>query len=102
MTASTRLLIFGGALLLAGLGFGFFPLRNAGLNCGSAFGGPSGSDGTDTPIEGAWISDRLGPDTCGDDRGNMRMAAIGLLVAAGTSAAGGWAVASAGNERGRK
>lgn len=53
-------------------------------------------------IEGARISGRLGPDTCGDDRGNMRMAAIGPLVAAGVSAAGGWVVASAGNERGRR
>ncbi|MFL6053176.1 MAG: hypothetical protein ACJ72W_09710 [Actinoallomurus sp.] len=102
MTASMRLFVVGGVLLLAGLGVGFFPLQSAGLNCGPAFGGASGSDGTDIPIEGARISGRLGPDTCGDDRGNMRMAAIGLLVAAGVSAAGGWVVASAGNERGRK
>jgi hypothetical protein len=97
-----RLFVLGGVLLLAGLGVGFFPLQSAWLNCGSAFGGASGSDGTDIPIEGARISDRLGPDTCGDDRSNMRMAAIGLLVAAGVSAAGGWAVASAGNGRRRK
>jgi hypothetical protein len=103
VTASMRLFVLGAVLLLAGLGAGFFPLKSAWFNCGSAFGGASGSDGTDIPIEGARISGRLlGPDTCGDDRGNMRMAAIGLLVAAGVSAAGGGVVASAGNERGRK
>lgn len=99
VTASRRLFILGGVLVLAGLGVGFFPLKSAWLDCGSAFGGASGSDGTDVPIEGARISGRLmGPDTCGDDRGTMRMAAIGLLVAAGVSAAGGWGVASARNE----
>ena len=103
MTASRRLFVLGGVLLLAGVGVGFFPLKSAWFNRGSALGGASGSDGTDIPIEGARIPGcLLAPGICGDDRGNMRMAAIGLLLAAGVSAADGWVVARAANERGRK
>jgi hypothetical protein len=88
VTASMRLFVLGGLLVLAGLGAGFWPLSTTsiGLACGSAFTGVT-ADQVIVETGGGVVSD------CANDRNLMRIVAVGLLVAGGVSAAAGWRVA---------